>query len=96
MERSVVPPALYGGRSAHRLAVLPNVHRFRHGSPVNTEPARKYIPLTQRPYQEIRAEADKYREMAATARSATAKRGLEALAARFSALADRMEAEQTG
>jgi hypothetical protein len=50
---------------------------------------QKYTPLSQRPHHEILAQAEHYLEMAATARTPQAKRGLEALAVRLVALADR-------
>jgi hypothetical protein len=55
-------------------------------------PMRKYIPLSQRSPEMIRAQAAMYPEMAATARTAEAKRGLEKLAVLMSGLADKREA----
>jgi hypothetical protein len=54
----------------------------------------KHVPLSQRTAQEIRAQGETYLRMAATARTAVAKRGLEALAVRFTAMADRREATE--
>lgn len=53
---------------------------------------RKYTPLSNRSADEIRAQGELYLEMAATARTPEAKRGLEALAVRLAALAERREA----
>jgi hypothetical protein len=55
---------------------------------------QKYMPLSQRPHHEILAQAELYLEMAATARTPQAKRGLETLAARLVALADRRAATE--
>jgi hypothetical protein len=52
-----------------------------------------HIPLSARSSQEIRAQAETYLRMAQSARTADAKRGLEAVAARFAAIAARREAE---
>jgi len=54
----------------------------------------KYLPLSQRSSDEIRAQGETYQEMAATARTPEAKRGLESLAVRFAALADKREAAE--
>jgi len=48
----------------------------------------KYVPLSQRSPDEIRAQAELYQEMAANARTPEAKRGLENLVRRFVALAE--------
>jgi len=54
----------------------------------------KYVPLSQRSPDEIRAQAELYQEMAASARTPEAKRGLETLVRRFVALAEqRLAAE---
>jgi hypothetical protein len=50
---------------------------------------RYHIPLSQRSAQEIRAQGEMYRQMATTARTAVVKRGLELLAVRLTAIADR-------
>ena len=55
---------------------------------------RPYVPLSQRSPAAIRHQSELYRAMAATARTAQAKRGLEVLAVRFAALADRREASE--
>jgi hypothetical protein len=57
---------------------------------------QKYVPLSQRSPEQIRTQAELYQEMAATARTPDAKRGLEALAARFAALADQRETAENG
>jgi hypothetical protein len=51
-----------------------------------------YVPLSQRSPDEIRDQGEIYQEMAATARTPEAKRGLEALAVRLAALAEQLEA----
>jgi hypothetical protein len=56
---------------------------------------RKYVPLSQRSPDAIRAQAELYQEMATTARMPEAKHGLEKLVARLTALADRREATET-
>jgi hypothetical protein len=53
---------------------------------------QQYVRLSQRPPATIRAQGETYRQMAATARTAEAKRSLEALAARLANLADQCEA----
>ncbi len=55
---------------------------------------RKHVPLSLRPPAELRGQAERYRQMAATARTPEAKRGLESLANRFTLLADRRETEE--
>ena len=49
----------------------------------------QYVPLSQRSADEIRAQAELYQQMAATARTPEAKRGLENLVLRLVALAER-------
>jgi hypothetical protein len=61
----------------------------------HTTPMRKFVPLSQRSSDEIRAQAELYQEMAATARTPEAKRGLEALVVRFAALADQQAAAES-
>lgn len=56
---------------------------------------QNYVPLSQRPRHEIMAQAELYQEMSTTARTPQAKRGLEALAARLFALADRGPAAES-
>lgn len=56
------------------------------------EPMHTYVPLSQRSPDEIRDQGEIYQEMAATARTPEAKRGLEALAVRLAALAEQLEA----
>ena len=56
---------------------------------------QKYVPLRQRSADQIRSQAELYAEMAATARTPEAKRGLEGLAVRFAMLADQREAEES-
>jgi hypothetical protein len=58
-------------------------------------PMRKFVPLSQRSSGEIRAQAELYQEMATTARTPEAKRGLEALAVRFAALGDQRAAAES-
>jgi hypothetical protein len=48
----------------------------------------RYVPLSQRSPDEIRAQAELYQEMAASARTPEAKRGLEKLMVRLIALAE--------
>jgi len=55
---------------------------------------RPYIPLSQRPVAQIRAQARQYQQMAATAREPVAKRGLETLAVKLTVLAQRREAAE--
>jgi hypothetical protein len=50
---------------------------------------RYHVPLSQRSALEIRAQGEMYRQMATTARTPVAKRGLELLAVRWTAIADR-------
>jgi hypothetical protein len=56
---------------------------------------RQYVPLSQRSPEDIRTQGELYKAMAATARTPEAKRGLEALAVRFAAMADQREAMET-
>lgn len=51
-----------------------------------------YVPISGRSSQELRAQAGAYIRMAETARTAHAKQALPRLAARFIALAERLEA----
>jgi hypothetical protein len=55
---------------------------------------RHYVPLSQRSADQIRSQGETYLAMAATARTPEAKRGLEALAVRFAALADQRDSEE--
>ena len=55
--------------------------------------AHHHIPLSQRSAAQLRAQAEQYRHMAATARMADTEISLLKLAIRFDALADRREAE---
>jgi len=55
--------------------------------------AQHHIPLSQRSAAQLRAQAEQYRRMAATARMADTEISLLKLAIRFDALADRREAE---
>jgi hypothetical protein len=55
---------------------------------------RPYIPLSQRPAVDLRAESERYQAMAETARTAVARRGLQALALRLAARADEREATE--
>ena len=55
---------------------------------------RRHIPLSQRSALEIRHQAERYSEMASSARTAEAKQGLEMLAARFAALAEQRQAQE--
>jgi hypothetical protein len=55
----------------------------------------KYVPLSQRSPDEIRTQAELYREMAATARTPEAKRGLQTLAVRFATLAERRQVAES-
>jgi hypothetical protein len=55
---------------------------------------QKYVPLSQRSPDQIRAQAEMYQEMATTARTPEAKRGLETLAVRFAALAEQREGSE--
>jgi hypothetical protein len=50
-----------------------------------------YTPLSRRPIAELRAEAEQYRRMAATASTADIENSLLKLAMRFDALADHRE-----
>lgn len=54
----------------------------------------KYVPLSRRSPDEIRAQAKLYQEMAASARTPEAKLGLEKLVVRLIALADERLAAQ--
>ena len=54
-----------------------------------------YVPLSKRAPAELRRRADELLRMAATATTQHTRISLETLAARFLALADRREAEQT-
>ena len=58
--------------------------------------AHHHIPLSQRSAAQLRAQAEQYRHMAATARMADTEISLLKLAIRFDALADRREAEAGG
>lgn len=49
---------------------------------------KKYVPLSRRSPDEIRAQAELYQEMAASARTPEAKLGLEKLVVRLLALAE--------
>ena len=57
---------------------------------------RRHIPLSQRSALEIRQQAERYSEMASSARTAEAKQGLEMLAVRFAALAEQRQAQIVG
>jgi hypothetical protein len=56
---------------------------------------QKFVPLSQRSSDEIRNQAELYQEMATTARTPEARRGLEALVVRFAALADQLAAAES-
>ena len=53
----------------------------------------EYVPLSRRSVAELRAEATKYREMAAGARTPSALKGLTLLAERLDALVERRTRE---
>jgi hypothetical protein len=53
----------------------------------------EYIPLSRRSTAELRAKADGFRQMAATARTADIKENLLKLARRFDTLVDQRERE---
>lgn len=58
--------------------------------------AHHHIALSQRSSAQLRAQADQYRRMAATARMADTEISLLKLAIRFDALADQRECEAGG
>jgi len=58
-------------------------------------PMRKHVPLSQRTTDELRAQAELYQQMAATARTPEALRGLESLAVRFARLAEQRAAAES-
>jgi hypothetical protein len=55
-----------------------------------------YIPLSQRSTAQLRAQAEQYRRMAATARMANTENSLLKLAIRLDALADQRERGGSG
>ena len=55
-----------------------------------------YIPLSERPVATLRMQAEQYRRMAATARTAVTQGSLLKLADRIDALADQREREASG
>lgn len=54
-----------------------------------------YVPLSKRAPAELRSRADELMRMAATATTSQTRTSLEILAARFLALADQRESEET-
>ena len=58
--------------------------------------ATDFTPLSERPVAQLRARAEQYRDMAASARTLDTRNSLLKLAVRFDALADQREHEATG
>jgi hypothetical protein len=74
-------------KTAETLRLVPDVN----ATPPSSYSRPGSMPLCQRPSRQLWARAAELRRMAATARTADAKVALEALAARFAALAVQRE-----
>jgi hypothetical protein len=66
-----------------------------HAMPISSPQHPAHVPLSQRPSHVLWARADELASMASTARTADARIALEALVARFAALAAKREFAET-
>ena len=79
-------------QAANTLGPRPWIHAMSPYAPMDSV----QIPLSQRTSSELRARAMQLWRMASTATTADTRASLEALANRFTALAERREADEAG